>query len=835
METLLRREFLARSALGGAALLGADRLACGAEGVRAANVAEEQLGEFDPEAPSNALVTGVDPDEMVLFAFASANLDSWQEAGIMSFHRPESQPGIHRGRQVHVGASIWHRRNVLLGLYGQWVGPENNLHPDVRMNLGLIISNDGLRYREPVPDYPFIRWRSEQSDWKTLRLLQGQGFVNHGGRTYIFYGAGSGEEVPVANHCMVGLATLPRDRFRHLQPGTFDLVVSGCFVQFTLGKRIERDSIHSLQARVPGPQLDPIESINSRILALRLAAVWGTDRGDRWQPRAPARTGEFSSGSGKLAPPLGVRTEMVDLLERIRLGKNALLGGLDPTQGHLPYWNCGIKNGDLTGFELANYQSEGLWNRVHNVGRARHGLSEAGEVLGEPPGDAIMADLRAHLFQLFEAGDGLPGGPDGHSGKRLLNLHNVRETLHGLTALTRRGDGEAEDLARRLVRTIRQALDEEGRIHLERLPPSVESYNHQPSMEGRAVDALVRYYRASDDDVALETAGLMTRFALEKCFSESGDLTEEAGTHGHSINALVAGMLALALLTNDAKLLERVRRVYDVGLARFNSSFGWSMEALHKYRLRGEANNSGDLLRASLLLGKGGYPDYYGRAERILRSHLLPSQLVEVANFSDDPHAAENRLRSLASRVRGGFGFPTPNDLQFGPESPVFVYDIVSGAVDALCQAYRAMVGEDGVGIRLNLLLGMEREGLRVRSHLSSEGRIEIANSSGRNLQIRVPSWVPPSQLQLTVNGSVAAARLMGPYLLVAAGAGTDRVRLVFPVPRTRTVESIVYQRFSIDWQGDQIVAMSPPRQPNPSMAPLPTPGIPMFPPASRP
>ena len=239
METLLRREFLARSALGGAALLGADRLACGAEGVRAANVAEEQLGEFDPEAPSNALVTGVDPDEMVLFAFASANLDSWQEAGIMSFHRPESQPGIHRGRQVHVGASIWHRRNVLLGLYGQWVGPENNLHPDVRMNLGLIISNDGLRYREPVPDYPFIRWRSEQSDWKTLRLLQGQGFVNHGGRTYIFYGAGSGEEVPVANHCMVGLATLPRDRFRHLQPrGSGAMCITNTLPAISRGARL---------------------------------------------------------------------------------------------------------------------------------------------------------------------------------------------------------------------------------------------------------------------------------------------------------------------------------------------------------------------------------------------------------------------------------------------------------------------------------------------------------------------------------------------------------------------------------------------------------------------
>jgi len=42
----------------------------------------------------------------------------------------------------------------------------------------------------------------------------------------------------------------------------------------------------------------------------------------------------------------------------------------------------------------------------------------------------------------------------------------------------------------------------------------------------------------------------------------------------------VAGLADLGLLTREADLLERTRRIYEVGLPRFNSSFGWSMESL---------------------------------------------------------------------------------------------------------------------------------------------------------------------------------------------------------------------------------------------------------------
>lgn len=538
-----------------------------------------------------------------------------------------------------------------------------------------------------------------------------------------------------------------------------------------------------------------------------------------------------SEARNREAPTGGSHLEPVDILGRIRLGQNALLGGLS-NRRHLPYWSCGFENGNLTGFKFSSYQGEGVWDQMHNVGRALHGLSMAESVTGERVSAVIFDDLAYYLVNLFKDGDGLPSVTDPITGKRIVSLHNVRENLHGLTAMIKRGHREAEPLARRMVRIVRKSLDDDGRIHLDRLPVQVDGYNYQPSMEGRSLDALVRYYRISQDDVALETAALIARFALEHCFSEAGALTWEAGTHGHSINALVAGLIDFALITNDDVFLDRARRAYDVGLPSFNCSFGWSMESLHKSVLRGEANNTGDLLRATLLLGKAGFPHYYNRAEKILRSHLLPSQVVDVKSYSDDSAAAEDHLRNLASRIRGGFSFPTPNDLQFKPDAGIYTYDIVSGAVDALCETYRATVHEDFQGVRIHLLLSTEMDKVSIKSFLPREGRIVITTRSSSNLWMRIPNWVRPADVSVQTNGNVMKPRFIGNYLFFNGAEGSQGTTVFFPIHEERTVESIVYQLFTIDWKGDQIVAMSPPAVSiSRDQAPLPERCIPMFPP----
>ena len=114
---------------------------------------------------------------------------------------------------------------------------------------------------------------------------------------------------------------------------------------------------------------------------------------------------------------------------------------------------------------------------------------------GECVDEVIWTNLADLQIALFDEADNLPGTADNDTGERFVHLHNIRESTHALNGLILRGDERAREWSRRMIRTVRAALADNGAIQLDRLPPYVLDYNHQPSQEGRAVDALVRNYR----------------------------------------------------------------------------------------------------------------------------------------------------------------------------------------------------------------------------------------------------------------------------------------------------------------------------------------------------
>jgi len=281
--------------------------------------------------------------------------------------------------------------------------------------------------------------------------------------------------------------------------------------------------------------------------------------------------------------------EPVDLVERIRAGRCSLIGGLDAGSNFRPYWS--IRAAEEEG--LQPFNGSGAWDLCHNVPRALHALGMAEECTGE----SVPAEIWTHLgdmqIELFDEADHLPGTADDKTGERFISLHNIRECAHGLAALIRRGDLRAVAWSRRMVRRLLAAMDDDGMLRMDQLPPYVIASGFHPHQEGRAIDALVRLHRATADEAALELAGRIANYALCHDFSEDGRILQEAGTHGHSLNAMVAGLLDYALVTRQMELFHRAKAVYDAGCPAFNSSFGWSMENLAKLHLRGESNNTG--------------------------------------------------------------------------------------------------------------------------------------------------------------------------------------------------------------------------------------------------
>ena len=156
----------------------------------------------------------------VMLGYRSADFVNWSKAKSFSFARPGqlAEPPI-KGQQTHMGAGLWNRGNVLVGLYGMWqdapVKPTGKYwNEGVTIDLGLLVSNDGVYFREPVPDFKTIP-RGKEGEWDSIALLQGHAFVNEGDKTMIWYSHwDTGGKL---RNMEIGLATLRRDGFGYLE------------------------------------------------------------------------------------------------------------------------------------------------------------------------------------------------------------------------------------------------------------------------------------------------------------------------------------------------------------------------------------------------------------------------------------------------------------------------------------------------------------------------------------------------------------------------------------------------------------------------------------------
>ena len=428
----------------------------------------------------------------------------------------------------------------------------------------------------------------------------------------------------------------------------------------------------------------------------------------------------------------------VDVRDAVQLGCQTMSRAFNRHDADRPFFSAFLRPAARLGW--SSHYSD-----AHVPGRHLNALVAAKTYMGLEIDDETV---RKHAVALFFSWSGeipLPlnrgsiraGVPD------VFLAHNLREGFHGLNALILGyDDNQAFDLARRSIDFVQKNWNSRAGWSFPEAPSGFIP-NHVVSGIGRAIGPLVKIYANTGHSPALALAQDIAGAALE-FFPEDGRyLGNRLGNHVHSITSTLSSLAQLAELTGDSGLMRRVAAFYDRGLWEIRDEIGWAIEStrLGANPDRGEVNSSGDIMETALILGARQDSAYYGDAERILRCHILPSQLRDIS-WSVTREGGNLPSGSVFARLQGAWGFPAPYGHEpVGLQSVQFNLDIVGGTVASLCEFFRRSRVQDGENrVWLHCLRDMDEDAIRVRTPYTQDSLSIVMNVPGA-LAIRVPNW----------------------------------------------------------------------------------------------
>ena len=500
-----------------------------------------------------------------------------------------------------------------------------------------------------------------------------------------------------------------------------------------------------------------------------------------------------------------------DIGAAIRLGCRTMTSIFNADDNQIPFFSSSVLPEASLAFHTCH-------SEAHVPGRHLNALLEAEEAIGIELEEEAVENHRRAAFFSYSGPVALPLNRGNIAGS-LVNFspHNLREGFHALYALAKfRNDASARDLAEQSIATVFEFWHPDRGWDIERLKKLGLNYQACQGFvhgEARMLGALVKYYRVTGSSPALELALILKEKLVNEVFLADGSFDPERfrTTHVHSITCVMSSFAQLADLLGDGSLLVRVKAFYDNGLRQMRDEIGWTPETFgQRGSDHGEINNTGDILETALILGRWGWAEYYHDAERILRCHLLPTQLRDVSFIQNPPNpAGADGLHDVANRHLGAYGFPAPyshKSIGNGRGNVSFNMDIVGGAVGSLCEAYRHVVSSDAAGHRVNLLFDHETESVRVESPYTHDSLLIELKKPG-TLFVRIPPWVERDSMKIIGHDS---SRQINEGLFFRQVEAGQSIRVQFSLQKSELVLSgaLHIHPIRVNMRGDAVAAM---------------------------
>ena len=363
---------------------------------------------------------------------------------------------------------------------------------------------------------------------------------------------------------------------------------------------------------------------------------------------------------------------------------------------------------------------------------------------------------------------------------------------------------------------------------------------------GGQIRALSRWAACSGDEQALDFAGKLARFVMKPKFwggiskppSDNGREHGHVDSHFHARAIALRGLLEYGIVANDAFVCDFVRCSYE-----YMKSFGipeigyiptfMGAEATAEHM--GGATNPilmegcflGDLVALTIKLSEAGYSDYWEDADRVIRNHLVESQIVDRELLERIvEHAPEHGPEVQAGLIPGqdylgddvvdrALGIFWAGIQADGVHGHWIMQCCTANGSRGLYNAWDAITRCSDGHAHVNLFLNRAAPWLDIHSYLPYEGKVVIRNKTAKRISVRIPPWVNRRRLECFLNGDAIFPATVSHYIdLEGVGPG-DAIELRFPIVEqivtrtayTGTAEETVC---TIRMRGNTVMEMSP-------------------------
>ncbi len=414
-----------------------------------------------------------------------------------------------------------------------------------------------------------------------------------------------------------------------------------------------------------------------------------------------------------------------------------------------------------------------------------------------------------------------------------------------LYALTTAAVIDGDDEARRLALTMVDGYL--ARLKKAKADPS--------SFGGFGIKSLMVTARLLRSEAALEAAGILTRQVMAgRCFTPDNRFGPKAHMHGNL--RTLGGIADYALYVGDAALFSRCDALYRHARG-LGTRFGFLPEIVNWRPSALIASETCALMDFAVLgatLAKHGHGEYWDDLERLMRNHLVESQVRDVSwlgEGDDRPDTSQFTWRDVARRSVGAWaGWSSPNHLLAyretlkavwgGPElhdkTRVLQNCCGGSGVHALFVLWHSAAQVEDGTLSVHLHLDKDLPAAVIRCAKPHQGLTTVELRQDLDVRLRIPDFVDRSALRLAVQGEdvpiprtvqvtgaflegMAAAdgpvAVVGNYLHCGRRRAGDRIAMTYPLPITTedvAVGNPGYRAWTyrVTWKGDTVIRMEP-------------------------